>query len=97
MAKKDSMIVGLIFGILAPLLGIIIYWFIQFREMKLSEFFSHIIVYKLISPALSLSLLINLGIFFLFLQKEYYLATRGVLFATFIYAGIIVLAKVGVL
>ena len=97
MIKKDSMILGLVCGLLAPFLAIIIYWIMQFHEMKLSEFLSHIIVYKLISPALSLSLLINLGIFFLFLNKELYHSSRGVLLATFIYAGIILLAKFGVI
>src|ERR1700722_3524422 len=97
MIKKDSMIFGLICGMLAPFIAILVYWLMQFHEVKLGEFLSHIIVYKLISPALSLSLIINLGVFFLFLQKEYYQSSRGVLFATFIYAGIILLAKVGVI
>lgn len=97
MIKKDSMILGMICGILSPLLGIILYWLLQFHEMKLSEFISHILTYKLISPTLSLALLLNLGVFFLFLRKEYYLSSRGVLFATFTYAGIILLAKVGVI
>ena len=91
------MVIGVISGLLLPFLGIICYWLIQFHEMNVSVFLKHIIVYRLISPALSLSLILNLGIFFLFLNKEYLLSSRGVLLATFIYAGIILLAKVGVI
>ncbi len=96
MIKKDSIFLGLICGMLTPISGIYIYWLLMFRIMAFSAFISHTIQYRLVSPILSISLILNLGTFFLFIYLKRDLSAKGVLFATFVYGAVILLTKLGV-
>jgi len=95
--KKNSIALGIISGIIAPMIGLLCYWLFSFRQMGLSEFLIYFHRYKLVSAALSTCLVFNLGVFFLFLYLKWETSAKGVLIATFLYAIIVVLAKTNVI
>lgn len=91
--KLDTTLLGLIIGILAPLLMMVGYYFIYRSYMTLDSFIRFICFGGTLSARISLCVIINLGIFFLFIYKEKYNSARGIIIATFLYAGLIVYLK----
>jgi hypothetical protein len=58
-----------------------------------SQFFRFLVLGHVLSVVLSLCLIPNLGMFFLFINKEYYKTTRGIILSTLVYGFIIVVVK----
>jgi hypothetical protein len=93
MKIKDSLLVGIPAGLLGPTLGILIFYFANFTDDSLATFIELSVKEKMLSPLLSLCAVINLGIFYLFLQFEYYYSARGVILSTLLYGLVIVVLK----
>jgi hypothetical protein len=93
--KFDHLLLGLAIGLLAPTIGIMIFYFAKFDESNLSLFLTVSIQEKMLSPLLSLCAVINLAVFYLFIQFEKLQTGRGIILATFLYGLIIVLLKFG--
>ncbi len=93
MLKKDHILWGVIPGLLLPILLLETWHSYSFPKYTTYDFWVYIETVKLMAPALSLTLLANLGAFFLFLQFKKYRATTGVLLATFFWGAVIVWAK----
>ncbi len=93
MKLKDSMIIGVIAGLLGPTLGILIFYFSNFSDQAFGDFLHVSVSQKLLSPLLSLCAIINLGIFYLFLQFDYLYTARGIILSTLIYGLTIVVLK----
>jgi len=93
MKIKDSLFLGLILGIVAPSIGILIFYYSNYAAINLMDFFNMAIKEKLLSPLLSLCAVINLAVFYLFIHFENYSSARGVIMATFIYGLAIVILK----
>ncbi|MEO7874104.1 MAG: hypothetical protein ABIT08_16080 [Bacteroidia bacterium] len=62
--------------------------------MELNYFIKHIVTTDKWVSVLSLGVIINLGLFFLFYRKQWDRSARGVLAATFIYAFVVVYFRV---
>jgi len=60
--------------------------------MEFREYIEYMIEHKIITKILSVAVVANLGVFFLFLQGDKYKSARGVILATLIY-GLITLVK----
>jgi hypothetical protein len=90
MIKKDAIETGLVIGIVAPVLAFLIYYFAKFSGYSITELLRHIIILKLLSPVISLSLVANLLAFFIFIWLKADKSAKGVLLATFIYGAVIV-------
>lgn len=95
--RRDSLKVGLIIGLFAPVIGFIIYglyWSWNFNR-TLGYFYEDLFIgtpaYR--SSILSLSILINLIPFFIFIRKEKYQTARGVLLAVFVYVPFVIYFK----
>ncbi|MBX2978674.1 MAG: hypothetical protein KF905_05205 [Flavobacteriales bacterium] len=94
--RWDSLIVGLVLGLITPVLGFFIYGAIHVNIIRphldlpyfIHDLFLGTRVYQ--APILSLSLLANLPLFFLLDRYVLYKAMRGVITATFIYGVVIV-------
>ena len=93
MIKKDSRLTGFISGLLAPFVGLYIYYLISFHYMSLRSFVNRITELQLLAGVISLSLLANLVLFFFFLRAKADRSAYGVIGATFIYGMIIVYLK----
>ena len=94
MIKKDSILLGLILGIIGPVIGFITYYYAQASyKFTLLGFWHFVVRMKLLSPVLSLCLIMDLVIFFIFIWLRWDRSARGVLTATFLYAGVIAYLK----
>jgi hypothetical protein len=92
--KLNNFILGIVAGLLLPFISLLVYWLWSFKYMNfIPQFFKILLMARVLSAVLSLCLIPNLGIFFLFINKEYYKTTRGIILSTFIYGFIIVILK----
>ncbi len=94
--RRDSFPVGFTLGFAFPLVGfalIYIFWF--YDGMSLAQFIIYLrLRSNIMAAVLSLSLILNLPVFFLNIWGYRYNTARGVIFATMIYGAIIIYLKV---
>ncbi len=95
--KKDSTILGLIVGVIAPLIVMLAFWKVQFGHTSLIGFYEVMVQSRNLPGLISIGLLGNLGGFFLFYWQKLDVSARGVIMATFLYGLIIVVLKFFVL
>ncbi len=91
--NRDSMILGLIVGIIAPLLVMLGFWKVQFGHTSLIGFYEVMIQSNNLPGLISIGLLGNLGAFFVFYRLKLDVSARGVIMATFMYGLVIVALK----
>ena len=93
MFKQDKFIIGFLCGLLAPLLGFCLYYVGLFNEMSLTAFYNHLIQINRLAAVISLSLLANLALFFIFDKYGRLRCQQGVIAATFLFGFYIVYLK----
>lgn len=96
MVKKsrfDSLQLGVIMGLVVPAVGFLVFYMSNFSKVTFSYFVEYATQIAAISKILSLSLLPNLLVFFLYIWKNYYLTARGILMSTFIWTFTIIIVK----
>jgi hypothetical protein len=91
--KYDNWATGIILGIITPIIILVIYYRVNYYYIRVDGFLFKMMVNKVMIPLLSLCVLGNLAIFYLFINKDYYYAARGVIFSTLLYAIIVFIAK----
>jgi hypothetical protein len=89
----NSVWVGLAAGLLAPLAGLTAYYFARYSGLNLGEFIKVYRTLGILTHVISLAVIPNLLVFFGFIHKNYLLAARGVLAATFIFTLIVVIVR----
>jgi hypothetical protein len=89
---KADLIKGVLLGIIAPIIACIFY-VVFIKEETLENFINHFVTDRNLPAIISLSLLINLALFFLKLKFNKDEQSRGILFSTFLYGVIIVILK----
>jgi hypothetical protein len=89
----DRISVGLILGLIAPLIAFSGYYLINYSYMTLQGFVNYIRLGDTYTPLVSLCVLANLLPFYLFINREKYAATKGVLGATFVWAALVLFLK----
>jgi hypothetical protein len=90
MKLKDSLILGIFSGLIGPVVGVLVFYFVNFSNSEFSNFFRMAAAQNLLSPLLSLCAVINLGIFFLFIRINHLNSARGIILSTFLYGLIII-------
>lgn len=87
MLRKDSLRFGLLLGFLAPMLGLLIYYLVQFRNVTtLPGFFYYIVTEKtLLTAMISVLLVANAGVFTWYVNKRKDHTAKGVFISTCIY------------
>jgi hypothetical protein len=92
--KRNVAVFGLIIGLLMPVLGIVVMYFMWFHSSSFGTFFSHVSSdHQLAAKVLSLSLIAELIPFIYFTNKRLDNSARGIFIATIIYGVLIVLLK----
>ena len=93
--KFDTVIVGLILGLLLPVISLFIYYFFTYEsQLSFSEFINYFNTVNLFVAYVSLSCyMTNLPLFFLFIWKQKNEIARGVLFATMMYTAWVIYQK----
>lgn len=92
--KKDNLILGMILGIFAPALGLIIFKFSKFSIFSFKETFQFLIYepgFRTLSVALSLSLLLNALLFTIYINTNKDETAKGIFITTLIY-GLLILS-----
>ena len=91
--KKDNLRLGLILGLLGPLLGLLAVYFIKFPSYPFSDFLSYFMNdSKMITSVGSLSLLANVVLFTLYVNTHRDDTAKGIFIMTLLYGiGILVL------
>jgi len=93
--KYNNFLLGALIGALLPIFFMFCYWMWSYRFMDfIPHFFRYLMMGKVLAPVLSLSVVPNLGAFFLFLNKERYKTGRGIILSTIIYGCIIMYLKI---
>ena len=89
---KADLIKGVLLGIIAPIIAFIIY-VVFIKEETLENFINNFVTDRNLPAIISLSLLINLALFFLKLKFNKDEQSRGILLSTFLYGVVIVILK----
>ena len=89
---KSDLVKGVLLGIIAPIIACIVY-VVFINEETLENFINNFVTDRNLPAIISLSLLINLALFFLKLKFNKDEQSRGILFSTFLYGVVIVILK----
>ena len=93
--KKDNLRLGLVLGLIAPILSLIIYYFVKFYPLyTIREFFGFIQSNKSQVTAISVPcLVLNIALFTIYINSHRDKTAKGVFAATLIYAILALLFK----
>lgn len=92
--KYDKTWIGVLLGLLVPTLGVLIVYLLSVANhfmvgeeiISIPQLVSNINSVVLLTKFLSVGCILNLGVFFLFINRDYYNIARGIIFATMIVA-----------
>ena len=84
---------GLLLGIVAPIFAMITIYLIRFDEQNVMDVVNLLVQKGVFTKIVSLCVIPNLALFFLFLNKNYYYSARGVLLATILFAAFVFITK----
>jgi hypothetical protein len=90
--RLDSMALGLIAGLVLPLITLVLIWMVRY-DIGLGEFLSSFQRLGMLSKLISLSVIPNLLLFFIFIWTNRTFSARGVIFATLVVAMVMLLLK----
>lgn len=95
MYNNRQLIIGALVGMLVPAFLILMMYAFKFSESSFTSFVSASIRQGIAPALIALSLIGNLGLFFLFLKFDKLWASRGVMIATIIYGALMLYFKLG--
>jgi hypothetical protein len=93
-SRFDLVKFGFALGILAPVIFFFIVYIIKFDQYTLKEFYEFLLTMHALPKILSLMVIPNLLIFFIFIWTDHLFAARGVLAATVVDAFVILALKI---
>ena len=94
--KKDNFLLGIILGLIAPLLGILLFKFVKFNVFSFKETFEYMILepgYKTLTVALTLSLLLNALLFTVYINSSKDKTAKGIFVLTVMYGLLVLIIK----
>jgi hypothetical protein len=91
--RYDQILTGWLIGMIFPVIVFLIVYQLKYSEMEFVVYVRNIWQMKIFMKILSLCVFPNLGFFFLFYRMKYDMAARGVIMATFMYAFVVLIAK----
>ncbi len=92
--KKDNLQLGLIIGLLAPLLGLVILYYFNFSSVPFTDFLDFFIHNsRLITSLGSLCLLANVIFFTIYINIQRDSTAKGIFLTTLVYGIVILLLK----
>jgi hypothetical protein len=94
--KKDNFLFGCILGLIAPLIGVLLFKYYKFQMFSFKEVFQFMYYepgHATLSVALSLSLLLNAVLFTVYINTSKDKTAKGIFATTMFYGLIILLIK----
>lgn len=92
-SKYNNIWLGLSLGLAIPVITIFVFSFFKSDVDNFKSYIEFVWSISALSNILSLCAIPNLAIFYLFLNKELYYSVRGVIFATLIWAVLVVITR----
>lgn len=93
--KKDNLRLGLVLGLLGPLIGLVVIYFLKFPSYQFTDFMDYFIHdSKLLTSIGSLSLLANVVLFTLYVNTHRDNTAKGIFAITLVYGIAILLLKI---
>ncbi|WP_153801111.1 hypothetical protein [Foetidibacter luteolus] len=87
MVKKNNLVLGLILGIIAPFLGMALFYYWKFKPLTFSEFLQFANMQRsIITGMVSFSLMMNAILFTIFINTKKDQTAIGIFIVTCIYA-----------
>lgn len=93
MQKWDKFLFGFLAGLIAPVIGILLFYVMKSNETTFEHYLEILQNKTFLSPLLSLGCVMDAFVFFWFLRKEWQNAARGVILGMVIWAIPIVWTK----
>lgn len=96
-SKINSTTLGLIIGILVPILSVLLVYVFKYKsDMSLGSFVDSMLVHRIYIKIVALGVYFgNIVFFFLFIKMDLLKAARGVLLATILYSLAIMIFRFG--
>ena len=94
--KKDNFLLGIVLGLIAPLMGILLFKFVKFSVFSFKETFEYMIFepgYKTLTVALTLSLLLNALLFTIYINSGKDKTAKGIFVLTVVYGLLVLIIK----
>jgi len=92
--KRNVPFLGLVIGIILPVIGLGLVYLILFRNASFEDFWRLLVNnHDKAAFVLSLAVLANIAPFIYYTNKRYDLTARGILIATMLYAVLMILLK----
>jgi hypothetical protein len=94
--KKDNFLLGLIMGLFAPLLGMLMFKTYKFNVFTYKETFQYMYLepgFKTLTVALTLSLLLNALLFTIYINSSKDKTAKGIFATTMVYGLIVLIIK----
>ena len=83
--RWNKFLIGLALGFILPLIVFFLIYFIGYSQTNFNKFLEYTIMRQALTKIMSLCVIPNLAVFYFFLNKEYWYATRGVICSTLLY------------
>ncbi|NOU59491.1 hypothetical protein [Marinifilum caeruleilacunae] len=96
-SKINSTILGLVIGIIVPILSIWLAFIFRFQdELSLEQFVDSLLIHRIYTKVMALGVYFgNIVFFFLFIKTDLLKAARGILLATILYSFAIMVFRFG--
>jgi hypothetical protein len=92
--KKDNLRLGLVLGLVAPIISLVVYYFVKFSAYSVGEFFRFLLANKPQITAVSVPCLVaNIALFTYYINSHKDNTAKGIFAATIIYAILALLFK----
>lgn len=94
--KKDNFLLGIVLGLIAPLMGILLFKFVKFSVFSFKETFEYMMLepgFKTLTVALTLSLLLNALLFTIYINSSKDKTAKGIFVLTVIYGLLVLIIK----
>ena len=94
--KKDNFLLGIVLGLIAPLLGMLMFKTYKFNVFTYKETFQYMYMepgFKTLTVALTLSLLLNALLFTIFINSNKYTTAKGIFTTTMVYGLLVLIIK----
>ncbi len=92
--KLNRQLVGFITGLILPVISFLVIFFVMSGTQSLAEYLNKLVSHHVLTKFLSLAVIPNLLLFYLFIWKNYQYSYRGVVGATIIIAIVILILQI---
>jgi hypothetical protein len=95
--KKDNFLLGCILGLLAPVIGVVLFKYYKLQGSSFGDMVDYMIHqsdgHRLLSAALSVSIILDLALLTIYLNIKNDKTAKGIFVSTVLYAAVILLLK----